>query len=105
MLIRVGVIVRTTDKLLDSTASAPKQKGQSDPIGLGEEEEEQEEEEEDQTEPTKLVEEVAQFDEMQIWGHEAVPEEDDAFVRGMEEWIGFAEAMHSHEASQPTKGP
>ncbi|MCJ1287725.1 hypothetical protein MMC26_007077 [Xylographa opegraphella] len=50
---------------------------------------------EDDIEPTKVLEEVATFDEILVWGHEQVPGEDDVFVRGVQEWLGFAEAMHS----------
>ncbi|KAK3716150.1 hypothetical protein LTR37_006595 [Vermiconidia calcicola] len=45
----------------------------------------------------KIAEPKAQFDEMVVWGHEMVPDEEDVYVKGMEEWIGFAEAMHSYE--------
>lgn len=41
----------------------------------------------------KIMEEKASFDEIVIWGHESVPEDDDAFVKGVQEWIGFAEAV------------
>ena len=57
----------------------------------------EEDDEEEVVEPTKVVEEVGTFDEMSVWGHEQVSEDDDAFVRGVEEWIGFAEAMHSFD--------
>lgn len=49
----------------------------------------------------KIMETKATFDEVVIWGHEMVPHEEDVFVKGMEEWIGFAEAMHSYDT--PTK--
>ncbi|WPH04532.1 ribonuclease H1 small subunit [Acrodontium crateriforme] len=35
------------------------------------------------------------FDEVMVWGHEAIADEDDAFVRGVTEWMGFAQAMHA----------
>lgn len=44
-------------------------------------------------EPVKVLEETASFDEVVVWGHEAVPESDDPYVRGVEEWIAFAEAV------------
>ena len=44
----------------------------------------------------KTLEQVAGFDEMVIWGHEAVPEEDDVYVRGVEEWMAFAQAVCEH---------
>ena len=53
--------------------------------------------EDEEAEPTKVLEEIGTFDEMIVWGHEQVPEDDYTFVRGVEEWIGFAEAMHSFD--------
>ena len=41
----------------------------------------------------KLMETKARFEEVVIWGHEQVPEDDDVYVRGVEEWVGFAEAV------------
>ncbi len=56
--------------------------------GGGEEEDDDEEEEE-----AKVLEDVAAFEELVIWGHEAMPEGDDPFVKGVEEWVKFAEAV------------
>ena len=39
------------------------------------------------------LEEVASFDEIVLWGHESLVEGDDPFLKGVEEWIGFAEAV------------
>ena len=39
------------------------------------------------------LEEVASFDKLVLWGHESLVEGDDMFVKGVEEWIGFAEAV------------
>ena len=68
------------------------------PPGGDEEEGEEEEEEEENREAeenVKILEEIGTFDEIMVWGHEQMPAGDDVFVRGIEEWIGFAEAMHS----------
>lgn len=53
----------------------------------------EEELEEEEEEGIKVLEEVATFEELVVWGHEAVPEADDVFVKGVEEWIRFAEAV------------
>ncbi|KAI1183066.1 ribonuclease H2, subunit C [Nemania serpens] len=38
----------------------------------------------------------AAFDELMIWGHESTGDSSaDPYVRGMEEWIAFAEEIHS----------
>lgn len=42
----------------------------------------------------KMLEQQAEFDEMIIWGHEAPPDgAEDVYVRGVEEWVAFAEAV------------
>lgn len=52
----------------------------------------QDEEDEDEPEVCILAEE-AQFEEMIIWGHEVVVDEQDPYVRGVEEWMRFAGAV------------
>jgi ribonuclease H2 subunit C len=59
---------------------------ESDSDGLGEEE---------AAEPVKVLDALATFDEITVWGHDQVPATDDPFVKGIEEWISFAEAIHS----------
>jgi hypothetical protein len=39
------------------------------------------------------VEQLACFDEVVVWGHEAVPASDDTYSKGLREWISFAEAV------------
>jgi len=53
-----------------------------------------EEEEEEPSEPAKILEELSTFDEVIVWGHDQVPTSEDPFVKGIEEWISFAEAIH-----------
>ena len=92
----VGVVVRPTDRVLprscDRNGRETASSGRAPPV-----DDDEEEGDEDETEPVKMLEEIGSFDEVVVWGHEQVPAEDDVFVRGMEEWIGFAEAMHSVE--------
>jgi ribonuclease H2 subunit C len=59
--------------------------------------EEEDDVEEEEAEPVKVLEEVGSFDKIIVWGHEQVPGEDDIFVRGIEEWIGFAQAMNKYD--------
>ena len=43
----------------------------------------------------KIVEQVGSFEEVVIWGHGGeVDASQDCYVRGLGEWIGFAESMH-----------
>ena len=60
----------------------------------GEESEEREEEQEEVT----ILNELGSFDKMLIWNHESMVDGDDPFVKGLNEWIGFAEAV-SHMLS------
>ena len=59
----------------------------------GEMQEEEEKEEGEEIEEVQVLEEVASFDKVVLWGHETLVEGDDPFVKGVEEWIGFAEAV------------
>jgi len=44
---------------------------------------------------TMITEQHASFSDIMVWDHEAVPGGDDVYVKGMEEWIDFAEAVCS----------
>lgn len=57
----------------------------------------------DEAEPIKVLEEVATFGEIVVWGHEVMPEEDETFVKGVGEWIAWAEGIHSFERPERTK--
>lgn len=51
----------------------------------------EDEEEEEVEADVKVLDEQATFDEVMVWGHEVVVDEgSDPYVRGVEEWIGFA---------------
>ncbi|KAK3353672.1 ribonuclease H2, subunit C [Lasiosphaeria hispida] len=39
----------------------------------------------------------AEFDEMVVWGHEAVADAGDPYVRGMEEWLALADQIHGFD--------
>ena len=43
-----------------------------------------------------IQQDVASFDEIILWDHEHLVEGDDAFVKGLGEWIGFAGAVSLH---------
>jgi ribonuclease H2 subunit C len=57
------------------------------------------EEEEDEDEEVKIMEEVAGFNGVWVWGHEAVMDGEDAYVRSLEEWIGVAESVSLNRPS------
>ena len=56
--------------------------------------EEDEDEEPELPESIKVVEQVSTFDQITIWGHDHLPAMDDNLVKGIEEWITLAEAIH-----------
>lgn len=47
----------------------------------------------EQEEPVKVLEAQGTFDELMVWGHEILPAADDTFVKGVEEWVRFAETV------------
>lgn len=52
--------------------------------------------EEDEDE-VKIMEEVGEFGEVIVWGHEAIADDEDVYVRSLEEWIGVAESVSSRK--------
>lgn len=77
-----GMVLRSGDKTL------------VEPIAITEEEDEEEPELPD---VVKVVEHVASFESMTVWGHDQLPASDDSFAKGIEEWIAFAEAIHGKD--------
>jgi ribonuclease H2 subunit C len=50
-------------------------------------------EEEEGKEDVKIMEEIGTFNEVLVWGHEAVTDGEDIYIRSLEEWIGIAESV------------
>ncbi len=40
-----------------------------------------------------VLNEVGSFEKVVVWNHESIVDGDDAFVKGLGEWIAFAEAV------------
>lgn len=58
--------------------------------------------EDERVDDVGILEEQANFDEVIIWGHEALPDKlTDPYVRGMEEWIALAEQVGSLKLPRP----
>ncbi|KAF1810390.1 ribonuclease H1 small subunit, partial [Eremomyces bilateralis CBS 781.70] len=54
----------------------------------------EESDEEDAAGETYPVREEGSFDGFMVWGHDVLPDPvEDTYIRGVDEWIGFAEAM------------
>ncbi|KAF1841224.1 uncharacterized protein K460DRAFT_380933 [Cucurbitaria berberidis CBS 394.84] len=84
-----GAILHVTDKTLPHS-QAP---GNND--GADGDDVEEADEEESLPVEVKIAEQIGEFDEMVVWGHGGeVDGAQDVFVRGMQEWVGFAESMH-----------
>ncbi|KAG9961785.1 hypothetical protein KCU61_g5143, partial [Aureobasidium melanogenum] len=83
-----GAILQKTDTILPNTTTAT-----TPPTGLDPEEEQQQE---DPTPETKLLQEVATFDKITVYGHEVQPDaQQDVYIKGINEWISLAGAMNS----------
>lgn len=88
-----GVVAQKTERrLLPQPQQGGQPQGRRDEI---EEDQDQDEEDDDIQLPieVKILETNGTFDQVVIWAHEAVPEGEDVYVKGIEEWIGFAESV------------
>ncbi|KAL4980843.1 ribonuclease H2 non-catalytic subunit-domain-containing protein [Aspergillus desertorum] len=56
-------------------------------------------EEDENDEPIKVLEKQATFRDYMVWGHEVIPAADDPFIKGVEEWVKFAEVMHTNNGA------
>lgn len=81
-----GVVLEKTDKPLPRKAPTAEQLRRM-------EEEDDDEMEIEKPVEVKTMDQMAKFDEIVVWGHEMVPEDDDVYVKGVQEWIAFAEAV------------
>lgn len=52
---------------------------------------------EDGAEEVKIVEEVASFEDITLWGHDMLPVAEDAYSKGLTEWIALAEAVRPNK--------
>ncbi|KAI9857152.1 MAG: 3'-5' exonuclease [Vezdaea acicularis] len=91
-----GAVVERTERMLPVA-----DKKMSSVIGSGDDEDG-----DDEPEQVNILEETNTFDEIVVWGHETLPDDmDDPYVKGIEEWIPFAEAMHSYSAAEEDPVP
>ena len=59
---------------------------------------------EEEEEEVRVMEEMGTFEEVVVWGHGGVVGEGDEFVRGVGEWVGFAEGVHLDSESEGEEG-
>lgn len=90
-----GAVLRITDNLEPQAGAGPREnRDPTDDEGADEAGDELPEE-------VKIAQQIGEFDEVVVWGHGGtVDEGSDMFVRGVREWIGFAESMHCDEEEE-----
>jgi ribonuclease H2 subunit C len=84
----IGLTVLKTDQILPLNSKEPRS------VHLGQSEDDEDiSEDEERPERVKILKEEATFDSITVWGHDRLSAADDTFAKGIEEWIGFAEAV------------
>ena len=79
-----GVVVEKSERLL------PRATKESVPL----QDDEDDDAEEDVPEEVKVLPQIASFDRFTVWAHEAAPATaEDPYVKGVEEWMAFAQAV------------
>ncbi|KAF2719021.1 ribonuclease H1 small subunit [Polychaeton citri CBS 116435] len=81
-----GVVLQATEEKSNAKQTVPQ---------VPPEEDDDEELDEDQPAEVKIMQTQGTFDRMFVWGHESSPGLDQQHVKGIEEWIALAEAIHS----------
>ncbi|KAL6161511.1 hypothetical protein ACJBU6_00621 [Exserohilum turcicum] len=87
-----GAVLTVTDKQLPQARAQAQSHGEDDDMEDGNEENDR-----DESMPVEVMiaEQVGEFNEVVVWGHGGeVDAGQDMFVRGLREWVGFAESMH-----------
>ncbi|KAK4544852.1 hypothetical protein LTR36_003756 [Oleoguttula mirabilis] len=85
-----GYVLAKTDNLVPQK---PAQKPHAH-VNLFESEDRIEDElDEDKPVEVKMMEQKGCFDQIMVWEHEVEPEAGDEYIKGVEEWVAFAEAV------------
>lgn len=79
-------MVKSTDRTLAPVTLAPPSPAESD---------DEEDEEEEPVEPVKILEHTSDVTDITVWGHDQLPPPDDAYRKGVDEWLAFADAIHA----------
>jgi len=86
-----GVVVEKSERFLPRTTK------ERAPL----EDDEESDAEEDVPEDVKVLPQIASFDRFTVWAHEAAPATaEDPYVKGVEEWMAFAQAVSWDNAVQ-----
>lgn len=85
-----GVVVQKTGEFLPPPVPERQAKARNlayDDDGVDESEAE------DEPSEVEILSRTAEFHGLAVWGHESVPTDEDPYVKGVEEWIAFAEKV------------
>ena len=84
------MVITSTDRVL------PREEEEVQAQTDGTDGEGQEDDEDEESQPeVKIAEEMAEFEDIMVWGHEALQDGTDPYIKGIEEWIKFAEQVHT----------
>lgn len=84
---RAGAILEKSDRVVQDKPIAGEDKSNDEDASA-------DADVDDEPEEATIMDEVADFDSFTVWAHEALPDEKDSpFVRGVAEWVKFAEAV------------
>lgn len=91
-----GTVLHVTDKQLPQSPARAQQ-----PREVDDDEQGADDDEEMEGVQVIIAEQIGEFDEVVVWEHGGpVDEAQDGFVRGIMEWIGWAESMHVDEEEE-----
>jgi ribonuclease H2 subunit C len=101
-----GAVLSITDRLAPTAQSSSQHPPETDASVDADPDADVDADLEDEVlEEVKIAEQLGEFDEIVVWGHGGeVDEGSDMFVRGMREWVGFAESMHCDEDTEDVEG-
>lgn len=103
-----GVVAESTDRYLPQPlkpTSVPTYTTIDDDLEIEDADDEEGEDDDEPSEPVRLLQQVSTFSQVVVWGHDAVPDADDSFVKGVQDWIAFAHALHGDQtAGEKTDG-
>ncbi|KAF2631262.1 ribonuclease H1 small subunit [Macroventuria anomochaeta] len=89
-----GAVLNITDKLAPQTQTRTLPSTATESTNHDDDEDMEQE----LLEEVKVAEQIGEFDSIVVWGHGGVVDEgSDMFVRGVREWVDFAEALHCDE--------
>ena len=110
---RIGLVLKRTEKMVQRRFHRG-EVGRRDGVGLEDENEGENEKndaddidedgdgdidggglpEPEEPQTMRVLERVASFKEVMVWGHDAIPDDgDDSYIRGIQEWVGLARVV------------